>query len=252
MKLASLAGKLAGFVGARLFGAGLGFLSQLLLARLLTVEDVGVVLMGMSAAAFISLGANGGFALLAMTQLPKLATHGRQKLIDAFHSVAATDTIIAFGLLVIAGGAISLVFDLSAGQQLALLMGAICTPASILIRYNGSIATAARQFQLAYVPDFLFRPLAFLIALLGAWFFGFTQSAFVALVLFIAVTYLTALGQGWGLGRERLGLQAFWLSTQGIFKTTANASPFSDTGFSRYAGLCGYCNCARRILVAFG
>jgi hypothetical protein len=91
VKLAVLAAKLAGFVGARLAGAAIGFISQFLLARLLSVADVGVVLMGMSAASFVSLGANGGYALLAMTQLPKIATHGRQRLIDAFNNSAAFD-----------------------------------------------------------------------------------------------------------------------------------------------------------------
>ena len=103
MKISALVAKMVGFVGARLIGAALGFASQLVLARLLPVEDVGVVLLGMSAAAFVSLGANGGYALLASTQLPKLTAHGRFRAAFSFNQVAVTDSLIAFLLLCACG-----------------------------------------------------------------------------------------------------------------------------------------------------
>ncbi len=197
-----MAAKLAGFVGARLGGAAIGFVSQFLLARLLPVADVGVVLMGMSAAAFVSLGANGGYALLAMTQLPKLATHGRKKLVDAFHISAAFDSAITLSMICIAGLIASQWFDLTTGQITALAVGTLCAPASAIIRYNSSVATAERRYHLAYVPDFILRPLMFLLFLISVYLLSLEVDAAYVVLAFTVTTYLAAIGQAWSLGES--------------------------------------------------
>ena len=69
-------------VGARFGGAAIALASQILLARLLTQTDVGVVFMGMSAAAFISLLITGGYPTLAITCLPRYYALGRKNLVS--------------------------------------------------------------------------------------------------------------------------------------------------------------------------
>jgi O-antigen/teichoic acid export membrane protein len=209
MKLSALLTKMLGFVGARLLGAGIGFASQLVLARLLPIADVGIVMLGMSAAAFISLGANGGYALLATTQLPKLASRERQRLQDAFNQVAIFDSVLAYALFAALGVVVAAFMDITAGQKTALLIGLLCAPASMAIRYNASVAMAARYFRTAYVPDFLFRPAALLAGLVAASFAGLLHSAFAALIIFTCVTYATAIGQAWALRGKGLGLRHF-------------------------------------------
>ena len=71
-------------VGVRLGGAAIGLASQILLARLLSQHDVGVVFLGMSAAAFISLLITGGYPILAITCLPRYYALGRKNLVHAF------------------------------------------------------------------------------------------------------------------------------------------------------------------------
>jgi O-antigen/teichoic acid export membrane protein len=198
---------MAGFVGARVIGAVLGFASQLMLARVLPIADVGVVLLGMSAAAFIALAANGGYALLALTELPRLTAHGRKNTSDAFNSVALLDSAIAFLAMCVLGWLLVSVLDLTTGQKTAILFGMLCTPASIALRYNASIATAAKYFKTSYVPDFIFRPLALLLGLIAGALAGWMYSPVAALIVFVAVTYLTAVGQAITLGHERLGFR---------------------------------------------
>lgn len=205
MNFASLIAKMAGFVGARVIGAALGFVSQLVLARLLPQEQVGIVLLGMSAAAFIALAANGGYALLALTELSRFGAHGRKRVAHAFNSVAVMDSLIAYIAIFTLGFALSQVLDLTAGQKTALLFGALCVPASMALRYNASIATSVRYFKTSYIPDFVFRPLALLIGLFAASLAGALHSATAALIIFVAVTYLTAIGQAWVLGSQRVG-----------------------------------------------
>jgi O-antigen/teichoic acid export membrane protein len=207
LKLSALISKIAGFVGARIIGAAVGFLSQLVLARLLPIEDVGVVLLGMSAAAFIGLGANGGYALLSTTELPKLDERRQKKTAFEFNRVALVDSILAYFALCAIGWIVAVSFGFTDGQKTALLMGFICAPASILMRYNASIGMAARYFKTAYMPDLLFRPAALLVGLIAAALAGWLQSSFAALVIFVVVTYVTTIGQAWALKGNRLSLR---------------------------------------------
>jgi O-antigen/teichoic acid export membrane protein len=210
MNMAALLSKLAGFMGARLAGAAIGFASQLVLARLLDVHEVGIVLLAMSVAAFVGLGANGGYALLAMTEIPKLATHGRTALIDAYNRVAVADSVIAYVALAAVAFGLAQVFELSTGQTLALVFGFLCAPASISLRYNSVLATTVRRHQLAYLPDFFIRPGLFFLCLLGLLLAGSTHSVTLVLLMFVGTAFFTAIVQrsllhGDGLSLRHLG-----------------------------------------------
>jgi O-antigen/teichoic acid export membrane protein len=187
-----------------------------------------VVFLGMSAASFVSLAAGGGYSLLATTELPKLTAHGRLSLAEAFNKVAAMDSVIAYGLLIALGLIIVSFVDLTAGQKLALYFGFLCTPASLLIRYNASMAMAVRLFTVAYAPDFLFRPSAFLVGLLAGALAGWVDSAATALTVFVTVTYLTAVGQAVALKGHGISLRHFsWPKT--AFAKRVRAKAFSLT-----------------------
>ncbi len=197
-------GKLAGVVGSRFLGAGLGFASQFVLARLLPVEDVGVVFLAMSSAAFISLALIGGYAMLALTQVPRLMELGKPKLLRQFHQSALWDagvmllvTALVVGLAIWSG-------HFTHGQKLALLFGLISAPVSGLLRYNSVIANSLRRFELSYVPDFLVRPVLLLAGLLVPWALGLPFGVVAVLILFVSIVYVVALGQGVMLGRDNL------------------------------------------------
>jgi O-antigen/teichoic acid export membrane protein len=209
MNLGALLSKIVSFVGSRLVAAALGFVSQVLLARMLPIQDVGVVLLAMSAAAFIALAANGGYALVAMTQLPKLAAYGGFAAAESFNRVAMRDSVVAYFALCAVGTLAIQLGNFSAGQNLALLFGFLCAPASIIIRYNASMAMAAQYFKTSYMPDFLFRPAAFLLGLLAASIVGVLHGPIAALIIFTSVTYLTAVGQAYVLGGKAIGLRHF-------------------------------------------
>jgi O-antigen/teichoic acid export membrane protein len=209
MNFPSLISRLASFVGSRLVAAALGFVSQVLLARLLPINDVGIVLLAMSASAFIALAANGGYALLAMTQLPKLTAHGGATVADAFNRVAVRDSLFTYIGLCAAGLVAAYGAGLTDGQKTALLFGFVCAPASIVIRYNASVAMAAKYFKTSYMPDFLFRPAAFLLGILVISFMGLLHSPFAALIIFMGVTYATAAGQVLALRGKAVGFRHF-------------------------------------------
>jgi O-antigen/teichoic acid export membrane protein len=86
-------------VGARFGGAGIGLASQILLARLLPQADVGVIFMGMSAAAVLSQVATGGYPPLAMVYLPRYYALGRRNLVLAFQQAYWRDTLVVTALV---------------------------------------------------------------------------------------------------------------------------------------------------------
>ncbi len=212
MTLATMLRLMLGYVGARFFGAGLGLLTQIVLARLLAQSDVGTVLMAMSAAAFISLFAIGGHAMLATTELPRILAQGSIRRIRAFHGAALQDGI--YGLLFLSLVIVVLVWfsPLSHNVKLALVFGLATAPASGLMRYNSVAANSHRRFQLSYVPDFIVRPGLFLVIMAGLWLSGATPGAVAALMVFAGVGTTVALGQAFILGYDGL-LPLHWRRT---------------------------------------
>jgi O-antigen/teichoic acid export membrane protein len=189
-------------VGARFGGAAISLASQVLLARLLTRDEVGIVFMGMSAAAFLSLVVTAGYPQLAITNLPRYYTLGRERLVKSFHAAFWADGLW-MSLATFAVAAISYVWlPLSDGLKTAILFGCLSAPASALIRMNSAVANSKRLYTLSYVPDFLYRPGLLLAFLIVAWVWRITLSVNVVLVIFVLANTAVAVLQAWQLGRD--------------------------------------------------
>lgn len=189
-------------VGARFGGAGISLASQILLARLLPQSDVGIVFMGMSAAAFLSLVISGGYPQLAITCLPRYYTLRSRKAMDAFHYAFWMDSLwisCAAALLVSVS---HFLLPINDGLKIAILFGCLSAPPSAFIRMNSAIANSVRRYGLSYVPDFLFRPGLLLLYLLLAWALQWPLSTTDVLVAFVLSNLAVAVGQALLLGRE--------------------------------------------------
>ncbi len=196
-------------VGVRFGGAAIGLASQILLARLLTQHDVGVVFLGMSAAAFISLLITGGYPILAITCLPRYYALGRKNLVHAFHAALLQDslwiTLASFGLAAVA----YFWLPLNDGLKIALLFGCLSAPAANLLPLIGAVAYSVRRYALSYVPDFLYRPGLLLAYLVFAWAVGIQLSIAHVLWAFVIMNTIVALAQSWLIGEDgaRSGLK---------------------------------------------
>ena len=187
-------------VGARFGGATIGLASQILLARLLTQNDVGVVFMGMSAAAFISLLITGGYPILAVTCLPRYYALGRTNLVRAFHAAFLHDSLWISLTTFAVAAVVYFWLPLNDGIKTALLFGCLSAPAAASIRMNSSAANSVRRFALSYVPDFLYRPGLFLAYLLLAWAWGIPLSVAHVLWVFVIMNTIVAIAQAWLMG----------------------------------------------------
>ena len=189
-------------VGARFGGAGIALASQVVLAHLLDPADVGIVFLGMSAAAFLSLFITVGYPQLAITNLPRYYTLGRKNLVDAYHNAFWRDSLwMTIGTFVVAV-AIYFWAPLDSGMKTAILFGCLSAPPSALIRMNSAIANSLRRYTLSYVPDFLYRPGLLLLFLLVYLPLKIPLSVNQVLIVFVAANTVVAIGQAVLLGRE--------------------------------------------------
>lgn len=189
-------------IGFRVGGAAIGLMTQILLARLMTQDNVGIVLMSMSAAALISLVMTVGYPSLAMTSLARYYALGRHNLAQAFHETAWRDTLRMAALVAIAVGVLWYFRPFNDGLMTALTFGAITAPFSSLIRMTSSTANSQRRFNLSSVPDFLFRPgllLAYMILVLLA---GLPNSLAAVLWVIVGSAAAVAVVQAYLLGAE--------------------------------------------------
>ncbi len=188
-------------VGFRLGGAAMGLVSQILLARLLPQEDVGVVLMSMSAAAIISLLMTAGYPSLTMTVVPRYLALGRASLERGFRNALWHDSLWAsLGLAVLCAAAYAWA-PVSEGLRQALLFGALMSPASSLIRITSSFANSRRLFNLSYVPDFLFRPGMLFVFLLAMLILHERPGLGTVMWVVVGSTWIVAIGQAIAVGR---------------------------------------------------
>ncbi len=157
---------MAGSLGLRITGAGLGFATQLVLARTFSQNDVGVIFLAMSMAAIFSMVAAVGYPLLALTQLPRFFALDLNRLVRAFHGTFLRDLVAGLGAVLIITLICLYVLPLSAGTRIAIFFGALSAFPSAIVRYNSVLANGMRLYQWAYVPDFILRPSLFLLYVL--------------------------------------------------------------------------------------
>jgi O-antigen/teichoic acid export membrane protein len=213
MTLQRLMTALLGYVGARFFGAGLGLVTQVALARTLPPSEVAMVFMAMSAAAFLSLIMNGGHTQLASTHIPRILAHDRagtrRRSLAAFHGVVLHDMVWT-GLVLAIAVAATWYFGLFSNElRAALVVGMVTAPMSGVMRYNSIIANSLRWFPLSYIPDFIIRPLLFLLAILAVLVLAPANAVWWVLMAFMAGVWLVTIGMAMAMTGEHVQWKHF-------------------------------------------
>jgi O-antigen/teichoic acid export membrane protein len=188
-------------MGARLAGAGFGFLSQLMLARAFPPYEVGIAFLAISITTFVSLLITGGYHTIGLTYLARFQAFGRSSLITAFLSAARRDMMV-LAIIAIVAASLFLFAPADKGVVAASFWGTLAAVPLAAIRLNNSAANAQRRFALSYAPDFVFRPGLLLVWLGGLWLFGSTQSAMPVLWALPVIALVVAFGQAVLLGAD--------------------------------------------------
>ena len=182
--------------GARLAGAGVGFAAQILLARLVPAETLGIFFLATSVAAVLGIVAAAGYPNVTVRFVSRYRERGRFGVLAAYARQTQRDTLRNAVLVMIAVAGFALVYPAAdAETRLAIACGALAIPAAVSIRVNGTFAIAARQFQASWLPDFLGRPVLFLVAIIGLALMGLHLSAVLVVATMAAATTVVAVAQ---------------------------------------------------------
>jgi O-antigen/teichoic acid export membrane protein len=161
----SLAGRFSLVMAARLAGAGVGLGSQIVLARILGADALGRFYVALSMAGVLAIVCGLGFPAVTTRFVVEYRAARDWPALLAFVSTSRRYTLVATcAVIALVAAVIAAMPSIDADTRDVLLLGLVTTPALTAIRMNGAIANAYRRFGLAYVPDFLGRPVLFLLA----------------------------------------------------------------------------------------
>lgn len=181
---------------ARLGGAGAGFLTQLMLARLLPPEGLGMFFAATSFASVLGLLSAQGYPGIVQRFLTRYRAKSRLDLECAFVSqvrreAAAAMTVIA--VLIVAAAVLLPALDKDV--RLVIAATAVCTAAAGSFSVYPAFACADRRFALGLLPETLIRSVIFLAIIGSAEAVGVALSAGIATAAYAAISAILAFAQ---------------------------------------------------------
>lgn len=177
----------------RLGGAGAGFLTQLVLARLLAPEQLGLFFAATSLAIVAATVVSFGYPEIAPRFISRYQERGRPGTLAAFLRQTHRDSlhlaILVAGLILVAAW----LWPGATGQERAIFaITAIGMPIVAFFAINSGIALSLRAFFLAYGPETFLRPVLFLVIVAGMILAGMSPEVWVVVSAFFAVTAILA------------------------------------------------------------
>jgi O-antigen/teichoic acid export membrane protein len=202
-RISSLLSRPAAIMASRLAGAGVGFLTQFLLVKLMGAHHLGIFYSASSAASVLGVLAAQGYPQVAARFVGRYRNKQDDTLFAKFARHAMRD-----GILFAVAGALGVMCwaflssGLSPEEQVAYSVGGWMVLAIVTLNILTNIAGGMRLFNLCYMPEGMLRPFIF-FALVGmAGLAGITLTAQRTMVLFAAVTALLSIGVALQLRRS--------------------------------------------------
>lgn len=157
-------------VSARILGALVGIATQIVLARMLSAEALGLFFIAVSVAAVLSILCTLGYPMTVPRIVAQAAAAKEPGTLRAFMYRARIDSA-AIALFLISGLVLIALSwpSISSDMRICLVVAAVTTPVFAAIRLNGSLANAHKRFAIGFLPDLFFRPLLLLAFILLAW-----------------------------------------------------------------------------------
>jgi O-antigen/teichoic acid export membrane protein len=193
----------------RILGAALTYGSMVLLARWLGAHEFGIFAYVQVITMLLGIAFSFGFSSSSLRFVSSYAARGRLRRLSGF--LACSYRFVALFSLVGASLAAGLVYafraSLDSWYVMLLVVGMLAVPFWTLLSQLESTARAFGWVNLAYVPNYILRPLM-LVVLAGAWaLWGGTADAVTAICALVGACLVAALVQGaivWRRSRERL------------------------------------------------
>lgn len=193
-------------MAARVVGLLAGFGTQIMLARMLEPEGLGIFYFATSIAYVVSMVAAFGYPVIAVRFISRYRTRGNDILKAAFVNRAQMDTAIVSlaGMAIVMLLAAVIPGDVT--TRLAVGAAAIAIPALALSKIYASVAGAIREFALSYMLNLLWRPVLFIVVIGAVAIAMAHSSAIMAALVFSFVSVVIVALQFNGLMRHFPGL----------------------------------------------
>lgn len=191
----------SGFVvGARVAGSIAGFATQIILARMIGADNLGIFFIAVSLALVLCTMCTLGYPWI-IAPIVSQGERGDGSQLLHFLRWARRDVTIASALLVtpVVVGAL-LVPGLGADLRVCLVIGALTAPIFAQMRINGALSNAQKRFLLAYSPDLFLRPVLLLAMVALLWKLGWQGSVWILVGLHLILVLGLTVGQSIRLG----------------------------------------------------
>lgn len=188
---------------SRLAGAGVGFLTQFLLVKLMGAHHLGLFYAASSLAAVLGVITAQGYPQVAARFVGRYRNKQDELLFSSFTGHAMRDG--TFFAVAAALGVTAWAFywpghDMD--ERIAYAVAGWMLLAIVTLNILTNVAGGMRLFSLCYMPEGMLRPIIFFAAVALAGITGFTLSAEAAIIIFAAITALLAAGVALILGRQ--------------------------------------------------
>jgi len=205
LRLSAIVGYAGLLMASRLGGAGLNFVTQVLLARLLGAEQFGIYVIAFSLAGILSVIFSLGFPSITSRFVSEYRASERWDLLAGFVSRGRLSIAVSAAVLIpLLVAAILLGFDVDVIYRMPLLIGCAAAPFLSVIRFHGALANAFRHFVLSYLPDLIVRPALFMAAIAAVYWLRQEATTSLVLALHLAIIVLLAAGQAIALRQAAL------------------------------------------------
>ncbi len=186
---------------ARLAGAGVGILLQIVIARHYGAQSLGIYYQALSLAAIFSVFISVGYPWIVAPIVAAKEADNSPELLSNFLTQASRETV-AISLLLGIPAALAIWYSgyFGVDERLALLVGLLTAPVYVVMRMMGGIANALKHFQLANLPELLLRPTLILTVVSFAVIFQFRLGAvsIVTINLIVSIALATYMASALG------------------------------------------------------
>ena len=156
----------------RIAGAGLTLVSQVLLARWMGAESLGIYVIAFAWCQLLATLTNLGLPTAAVRFVGEGLAGGHNDRIRGFVRFAMRSTLLTSAVVAIAGAAAIYLLDVPASFRVALLFALLALPALARLQLMCGLANSFSRFTLGFLPTNLARPPLFLVLVGAAWLAG--------------------------------------------------------------------------------
>lgn len=199
MGFRKLLGLMTGLVGTRVAGALATLLTQIVLARILAADDMGVYFVVVALSSALGVVITGGYSALGFTYLARYRALGRESLFAGFLATARRDILRASAAVAVIALLVVVLVPAEEELHTSLPYGLAVAPAVAFMLLHGTVANSMRRFPLSFLPNFLLRPAALFVVVLAILALTGTLTLTEILLSYLLLAYAIA------------GLQAYLL-----------------------------------------